>query len=130
MGCFPQYSGSASHHCRQLDGHGESPDSRGAFGLVLGGWLGTTLWSITVYDLHSDLVINEVNKYNLNGDTTHLGPDGSYTIYLSKKSRGENWLPAREVGRIYLTLRMENRRQNRDAPPARQHVTELLAEGW
>jgi hypothetical protein len=63
-------------------------------------------WSITVYDLHSDLVANESNRYNLNGETIHLGSDGLYTIYLSQKSRDENWLPAGNVGPIYLTFRL------------------------
>jgi hypothetical protein len=63
-------------------------------------------WSITVYDVHSDLVANEANKYNVNGETVHLDSDGGYTIYLSRKRHGDNWLPAGDVGQIYLTLRL------------------------
>jgi len=63
-------------------------------------------WSITVYDVHSDLVENPANKYNLNGGNVKLDPDGGYTIYLSQKPQGANWLPSGDVGQIYLTLRL------------------------
>ncbi len=32
-------------------------------------------WSITAYDVHSDLVPNEANRYNFNGETVHPDPD-------------------------------------------------------
>lgn len=67
-------------------------------------------WSLTMYDIESYLVPNELNRYAL-GDRSELNyaPDGSLTIYLQKENPGKdkeaNWLPAPD-GPFRLALRL------------------------
>jgi hypothetical protein len=67
-------------------------------------------WSLTMYDIDTYLVPNELNRSSL-GDRSDLNyaPDGSLTLYLQKDNPGKdkeaNWLPAPDGPfRLYLRL--------------------------
>ena len=67
-------------------------------------------WSLTMYDIESYLVPNELNRYTL-GDRSDLNyaPDGSLTFYLQKDNPGKdkeaNCLPV-PAGPFRLALRL------------------------
>jgi hypothetical protein len=67
-------------------------------------------WSLTMYDIESYLVPDELDRYAL-GDRSDLtyGSDGSLTIYLQRErpepDQVKNWLPAPE-GPFRLALRL------------------------
>lgn len=67
-------------------------------------------WSLTMYDVESYLVPNELNRYALGSHSKlNYAPDGSLTLYLQKDNPGQNkeanWLPAPE-GSFRLSLRL------------------------
>ena len=87
-------------------------------------------WSLTLYDEHSFLVPNAIDRYSLsNRDPMKSDPDGSLTIYIQKNDPGgeasANWLPAPE-GAIFLALRLYSPKKvvadGKWAPPAVQRV--------
>ena len=70
-------------------------------------------WSVTMYDLTTNLVDNPLDRYSIGDRTPDLkrNEDGSLTIYIQSdypgESRESNWLPApdgpfRMAMRIYL----------------------------
>ncbi|WP_082795768.1 DUF1254 domain-containing protein [Flammeovirga sp. SJP92] len=69
-----------------------------------------SFWSLTMYDIQSYLVPNDLNKYTV-GDRSNLqyNEDGSLTIYMQKDRPSEekvsNWLPAPE-GAFRIALRL------------------------
>ncbi|MBB3699443.1 DUF1214 domain-containing protein [Flammeovirga yaeyamensis] len=69
-----------------------------------------SFWSLTMYDIQSYLVDNELNKYTV-GDRSNLtyNEDGSLTIYMQKDRPTEdkvtNWLPA-PIGPFRIALRL------------------------
>ena len=69
-------------------------------------------WSLTLYDLPSQLLVdNPIDRYSIGDRTPGLvfGDDGSLTIYIQKDSPGpereSNWLPAPD-GPFSLTMRL------------------------
>jgi len=67
-------------------------------------------WSITLYDSHSFLVNNPLQRFSLNNnDPLQFNQDGSLDIYIQHRSPGKdkenNWLPAPE-GAFNLTMRL------------------------
>jgi hypothetical protein len=67
-------------------------------------------WSITIYNKYHLFEVNDLNRYSLGTKNKNLqfNPDGSFTLYASAKSPGEdketNWLPAPE-GTFSLYIR-------------------------
>jgi len=67
-------------------------------------------WSLTMYDIESYLVPNELNRYALGSHSKlDYAPDGSLIIYIQKDNPGSaketNWLPAPD-GPFRLALRL------------------------
>jgi len=64
-------------------------------------------WSITVYGDDKYLIPNEFGKYSVTSANV-VRHNGSWTIYISKNPKGENWIPLRGDGGFYITLRLYN----------------------
>jgi hypothetical protein len=67
-------------------------------------------WSLTMYDAHSFLVDNLINRYNIAGwMALKRNPDGSLDVYIQRDSPGKdkesNWLPAAQA-EFNVTLRI------------------------
>lgn len=67
-------------------------------------------WSVTMYNAHSFLVPNVINRYALGDrDALHFNKDGSLDLYIQHtmptKAHQANWLPAPQ-GRFNLTMRL------------------------
>ncbi len=95
-----------------LDGEGKplSGDNRYVIHFEKGGQPKVkAFWSVTMYNIHYNLVANPINRYSL-GDRSGMksDEDGSLTIYVQKDPPGAdkeaNWLPAPE-GMFFLILR-------------------------
>ena len=90
-------------------------------------------WSLTLYDNHSYLVPNPINRYAL-GDRSHLNfaEDGSLMLYIQSDSPGKdkesNWLPAPENTGFKLALRLYSPKKEVAsgswAPPAVRRINE------
>jgi hypothetical protein len=65
-------------------------------------------WSITVYGDDHHLIPNLQDRYSYNSENVTTDPDGTYTIHLSRKERGGNWIPMGNGKRIELFLRLYN----------------------
>lgn len=67
-------------------------------------------WSLTMYDLKNNLVVNPMNRYSIGslGGGYQKAADDSLTLYVQKDSPGvdkeANWLPAPE-GEFWLVFR-------------------------
>jgi hypothetical protein len=68
-------------------------------------------WSLTVYNLDTELVANHYNKYSVgsNSKTLHFNKDGSLDIYLQPTppaGHQSNWLPTPPNTTFLIALRM------------------------
>ncbi|MCX8172828.1 MAG: DUF1214 domain-containing protein [Archaeoglobaceae archaeon] len=74
---------------------------------IVGKDLPARWWSITVYGEDNFLIPNEYGKYSITSANV-VKKDASWTIYVSKEPKGDNWIPIRGEGKFYLTLRLYN----------------------
>lgn len=93
---------------------GKAPDAR---------W-----WSITVYGADDFLIPNESNRYSYSGNSVTYGPDGKFTIYLSKTQKPGNWLPLGEQKRFSLSLRLYNPGESVRKNPATVELPRITRE--
>lgn len=63
-------------------------------------------WSITAYGKDLYLIANEDNRYSFNNTSLKTDSAGNFTITLSSKRKGENWLPTPADSRFNLVLRI------------------------
>lgn len=61
-------------------------------------------WSLTIFDDRGRLIPNPLQRYGFTSDTIALGPNGNFTITLSRDARPGNWVPTGGAGRLALLL--------------------------
>ena len=74
---------------------------------VVGKDLPARWWSITVYGEDNFLIPNEYDKYSVTSANV-VRHDGTWTIYISRDPKGENWIPLRGYGGFVIVIRLYN----------------------
>ncbi|MFM8409037.1 MAG: DUF1214 domain-containing protein [Alphaproteobacteria bacterium] len=62
-------------------------------------------WSVTFYDSAGYLVPNPANRWSASRSTVTHGDDGRFSVLVSPRGEGPDWLPSPESGPFNLTLR-------------------------
>jgi len=89
-----------------VDDEGRKLD-RGYSYKVVGKDLPARWWSITVYGEDNFLIPNEYDKYSVTSANV-VRRNGSWTVYISKDPREENWIPLRGEGGFIIVIRLYN----------------------
>lgn len=61
-------------------------------------------WSLSVFNNKGRLIPNAAERYTFTSDTIALGPDGRFTVSLSRDASPGNWLPTGGAGRLALAF--------------------------
>lgn len=62
-------------------------------------------WSVTLYDATGYLLPNSANRWSVSRSTVGRGEDGRFSVRVSPRGEGPDWLPSPESGPFNLTLR-------------------------
>ena len=65
-------------------------------------------WSITLYGAYTFFIPNKQKRYSYNDANVAYGDDGNFTIHISQKKHGGNWLPSGDEKRLHIALRLYN----------------------
>jgi len=76
--------------------------------IIEGRPLAARWWSITLYGQDDFLVPNQLNRYSYSMTTVRWNNDGTYTIRVSPKAGGGNWLPCAGGRHFTLIVRLYN----------------------
>jgi len=107
---------------------GERKLSRNCDYRVVGKDLPARWWSITVYGEDNFLIPNEYNIYSVTSANV-VKKNDSWTIYISKKPKGENWIPLSGEGGFYITLRLYNPDQKVYERVESMELPKIIREG-
>jgi hypothetical protein len=64
------------------------------------------LWTLTLYDRDGGLVTSELERSGFTSAEILRGPDGAFTVVLSRELQPGNWLKLPSAGPFTLTLRL------------------------
>ena len=71
-------------------------------------------WSLAAYNGDGGLINNKAARHAFSSNNVLRNTDGSFRIWLSRKARSGNWLPAGDAENLILVLRVHGPRVSED----------------
>ncbi|MGI9520627.1 MAG: DUF1214 domain-containing protein [Hyphomicrobiaceae bacterium] len=77
--------------------------------IIEGQKLETPWWAIAVFNSAGRIIPNSAKRYGFNSSTIAYGPNGSFTIRLSRDARPYNWIPTTRAGSLVVVFDAQKR---------------------